>query len=92
MSPYWLGRAPPDLSQQSSLHPHHQAQLQRFLAQVQRWGGWGRFQELLHCVHVVAAKHSVSLAAVAHRWVMDQPAVSSVVVTKSERGTLQSAL
>lgn len=43
-------------------------------------GGWNAFQNLLHAVKRVADHHQVSIAAVASRWVLQQPAVAAVIV------------
>jgi len=43
-------------------------------------GGWTAFQELLRAVHDVAERHGVSMANVACRWVLEQPAVAAVIV------------
>ncbi len=43
-------------------------------------GGWSVFQEILGAVADVARRHGVSMANVATRWVLDQPAVGGVIV------------
>jgi len=47
---------------------------------IDEFGGWGRFQEMLAALGEVAARHGVSIGAVAIRWVLDQPGVSGVIV------------
>lgn len=49
----------------------------RFLDQA---GGWGALQTLLSAVKKIADKHGVSVANVATRWVLEQPAVGAVIV------------
>ena len=49
----------------------------RFIA---AFGGWQAFQILLRLLEDIARKHGVSVANVATRWVLDQPAVSAVIV------------
>lgn len=51
------------------------------------WGGWELFQTLLATLRRIADRHtqnpnfeSVSIANVATRWVLDQPAVGAVIV------------
>lgn len=44
------------------------------------WGTWDEFQLLLRTLTMVAKKHAVSVSNVATRWVLQQPAVSSVIV------------
>ena len=51
------------------------------------WGGWELFQELLAVLRMIADRHSVdgdtvSIANVATRWILDQPAVGAVIVGK----------
>jgi aryl-alcohol dehydrogenase-like predicted oxidoreductase/enamine deaminase RidA (YjgF/YER057c/UK114 family) len=43
-------------------------------------GGWTALQAVLQAAAAVAAKHGVSLANVATRWVLEQPAVGAVIV------------
>ena len=47
---------------------------------IDEFGGWDRFQELLAALGAVAARHGVTIGAVALRWVLDQPGVSGVIV------------
>ncbi|MEC9445772.1 MAG: aldo/keto reductase, partial [Chloroflexota bacterium] len=44
------------------------------------WGGWNLFQELLLTLKVVADRHSVSIADVAMRYIVDRPAVAGVII------------
>ncbi len=50
---------------------------QRFIAQM---GGWAALQGVLRAAQRIARKHAVSIANVATRWVLDQPAVAAVIV------------
>jgi aryl-alcohol dehydrogenase-like predicted oxidoreductase/enamine deaminase RidA (YjgF/YER057c/UK114 family) len=43
-------------------------------------GGWGAFQELLRTLAGVAATHDVSIANVAARYILQQPAVAGVII------------
>lgn len=43
-------------------------------------GGWSWFQRLLTTLHGVASKHGVSIANVASRWVLEQPAVEAIIL------------
>ena len=47
---------------------------------VDEFGGWDRFQHLLATLDRVAGRHGVGIGAVAMRWVLDQPAVSGVIL------------
>jgi aryl-alcohol dehydrogenase-like predicted oxidoreductase/enamine deaminase RidA (YjgF/YER057c/UK114 family) len=70
----WLDRAAPGAEELTtwSLMKYH-----RF---VQAAGGWTGFQELLRAIRDVADRHGVSMANVACRWVLEQPAVAAVIV------------
>ena len=69
----WLGRAAPrgDGSTWSRM---------KYMRFVRAAGGWDRLQDLLRVVGRVADRLGVSMANVACRYVLDQPAVASVVV------------
>ena len=43
-------------------------------------GGWERYQTVLEAAARVAERHGVSIANVAIRWVLEQPAVGAVIV------------
>jgi enamine deaminase RidA (YjgF/YER057c/UK114 family) len=49
----------------------------RFVAQI---GGWRELQGILEALAKVARKHNVSIANVATRWVLEQPAVGAIIV------------
>lgn len=44
------------------------------------WGDWELFQTLLKTLHVIADRHSVSIANVATRWVLDHAFVGAVII------------
>ncbi len=70
----WLGRPEPassDISDWSKM------KYKRFVDQI---GGWVALQGLLEALAAVARRHGVSIANVATRWVLDQPAVAAIVV------------
>lgn len=50
---------------------------QRFIHAI---GGWGALQQVLAAAREVARRHGVSVANVATRWVLEQPAVAAVIV------------
>ena len=52
----------------------------KYLRFIRTAGGWDRFQKLLSTLSFVAGKHGVSVANVAVKWVLDQPAVAAVLV------------
>ena len=49
------------------------------------WGDWSLFQELLVVLRSIGDRHGgVSIANVATRWVLDQPAVGAVIIGRCE--------
>ena len=56
------------------------ASLGKYKQMVDAWGGWGLFQELLAALKGIAAKHGVSIANVAVRYVLDRPSVGGVII------------
>ena len=75
LSERWLGAAEPapsgDISDWSKM------KYRRFINAV---GGWAALQGVLRAAHGVALRHGVSIANVAARWVLEQPAVAAVIV------------
>ncbi len=74
LSERWVGApepAMPDIADWSKM------KYKRFIAAI---GGWQNLQTILGAAHHVAKKHGVSIANVATRWVLDQPAVAAVIV------------
>ncbi|SMX36831.1 aldo/keto reductase [Maliponia aquimaris] len=47
---------------------------------IDEFGPWAHFQTLLLTLQDIGAKHGVSLAAVATRWVLDRPGVAAAIV------------
>ena len=43
-------------------------------------GGWDKFQNLLRAMKQIADRHGVSMANVATRYILDQPAVGAVII------------
>ena len=72
LSERWLGRSEP-----SDIPDWSKMKYKRF---IDRAGGWVLFQNLLGALAEVAGRHRVSIANVATRWVLDHPAVGSVIV------------
>jgi len=49
------------------------------------WGDWTLFQELLTVLRAIGDRHGgVSIANVATRWVLEQPAVGAVIIGEHE--------
>jgi aryl-alcohol dehydrogenase-like predicted oxidoreductase/enamine deaminase RidA (YjgF/YER057c/UK114 family) len=68
----WVGAAEPDEVADWSKMKYH-----RFIRAI---GGWGALQQVLGAARQVADRHGVSVANVATRWVLEQPAVAAVIV------------
>ena len=74
LSEKFLGRPEP-------LRGHlNTASLQKYKNMVNAWGGWSLFQELLRTLDEIARKHSVSIANVATRYILDRPQVAGVII------------
>ncbi|HYX20176.1 MAG TPA: aldo/keto reductase [Thermoanaerobaculia bacterium] len=74
LSDRWLGKPEPDWERQGTWS---QMKYGRFLRVA---GGWEALQRVLRAAHAVARRHGVSIANVAGRWVLEQPAVAGVIV------------
>ena len=70
----WLGAREPDLAAERTWS---EMKYGRF---VRAAGGWAVLQRLLRVVHAVADRHRVSMANVACRYILDEPAVAGVIV------------
>ena len=74
MSERYLGKPEP------SLYELDTASLRKYKRMIDAWGGWKLFQELLSTLHQIAEKHSVSIANIATRYILDRPAVAGVII------------
>ncbi|CAN8102217.1 unnamed protein product [Discula destructiva] len=54
--------------------------LRKYLRFIHAAGGWESFQMVLEALDQVAKKHSVPIAAVATRWVLEIPSVKAVII------------
>lgn len=72
MSERWLGAPDPGASSDWS-----KMKYRRFIEAV---GGWEALQAVLQAASQIATRHGVSIANVATRWVLEQPAVAAVIV------------
>lgn len=54
--------------------------LMKYARFVKAAGGWESLQRLLHATHAIARKHGVSMANVACRAILDEPAVAGVII------------
>jgi aryl-alcohol dehydrogenase-like predicted oxidoreductase/enamine deaminase RidA (YjgF/YER057c/UK114 family) len=74
LSDRWVGApepAAPDIADWSKM------KYKRFVDAI---GGWAVLQNILGAVAQVARRHGVSIANVATRWVLEQPAVAAIIV------------
>lgn len=70
----WLGAPEPELEE---LETWSQMKYYRFVREA---GGWDRLQHLLEALDRVAKRHGASMANVACRAILEQPAVGGVIV------------
>jgi aryl-alcohol dehydrogenase-like predicted oxidoreductase/enamine deaminase RidA (YjgF/YER057c/UK114 family) len=70
----WLAQPEPDWD---ALETWSQMKYGRFIREA---GGWAALQDLLKVVHQVAKRYDVSMANVACRYILDQPAVGGIIV------------
>jgi enamine deaminase RidA (YjgF/YER057c/UK114 family) len=68
----WVGAPEP-----TSIEDWSKSKYKRFIDAI---GGWDALQSILTTVAGIARKHGVSVANVATRWVLEQPAVAAVIV------------
>jgi aryl-alcohol dehydrogenase-like predicted oxidoreductase/enamine deaminase RidA (YjgF/YER057c/UK114 family) len=74
LSERWLGAAEPDAG---AIGDWSKMKYRRF---IEAAGGWAVLQSLLRALDGIARRHGVSIANVAARWVLEQPAVAAVIV------------
>lgn len=68
----WLGAPEP-----ASVGDWSKMKYRRFIDAI---GGWAALQAVLRAADRIASKHGVSIANVATRWVLEQPAVAAAIV------------
>ncbi len=73
LSDRWLGKPEPT----ADLATWSQMKYKRFIDEA---GGWSKLQHLLEATNTVAQKHGVSIANVASRYMLEQPAVGGVII------------
>ncbi|MEM6695905.1 MAG: aldo/keto reductase, partial [Pseudomonadota bacterium] len=69
----WLGAEDPGFSFENR-------SLVKYRLIIDEFGPWSRFQALLSALKAIGDKHSVALASVATRWVLDQRQVAGAIV------------
>lgn len=70
----WLGKPEPDMNE---LNTWSQMKYKRFIDVA---GGWKIFQDLLHTIDNIARKRRASLANIACRYILDEPAVGGIII------------
>ena len=70
----WLGKPEP---KQEELQTWSQMKYKRFIDAA---GGWEPYQHVLKTVRTVADKHKASIANIATRYILENPAVAAVIV------------
>jgi aryl-alcohol dehydrogenase-like predicted oxidoreductase len=76
LSERWLGVTDP-LAQSTTLENRS---LIKYRLIIEEIGGWALFQSLLETLAAIGARHGVGIAAVASRWVLEQPRVAAVII------------
>jgi len=74
LSDRWVGKPEPAAGE---INDWSKMKYKRFVDAI---GGWAVLQGILAALARVARKHAVSVANVATRWVLEQPAVAAVIV------------
>ena len=72
LSEKWLGQTEPD-----QISDWSKMKYKRFIDSA---GGWDTYQAVLRAASEIAKKHRVSIANVATRWVLENPAVAGVII------------
>jgi aryl-alcohol dehydrogenase-like predicted oxidoreductase/enamine deaminase RidA (YjgF/YER057c/UK114 family) len=70
----WLDRPEPDTE---ALSTWSQMKYKRYIDEA---GGWAPFQRLLTVLRQMADRHEVSMANIASRFILEQPAVGAVII------------
>ncbi len=70
----WVGKPEPSAA---DIPDWSKSKYRRFIDAI---GGWAAVQAILQAASAIARKHAVSVANVATRWVLEQPAVAAVIV------------
>ncbi len=84
----WLGAPEP-----AQVGDWSKMKYKRFIDTI---GGWTCFQTLMTCLSTIAMRHNVTIANVATRWMLANPAIGAVIVgarlTQNEHRTSNSAV
>ncbi len=83
LSARWLGQREP-------VEPLPNRSLTKYKLIIDEFGSWDLFQELLATLASVAKRHDASIAAIASRYVLEQPSVGAVIIGARSRAHLAS--
>ena len=67
-------------TQQPSVTDLDTLSLRKYKKMIDTWGGWGLFQELLSTLDEIAQKHTVNIANVATRYILEKPSVAGAII------------
>jgi aryl-alcohol dehydrogenase-like predicted oxidoreductase/enamine deaminase RidA (YjgF/YER057c/UK114 family) len=70
----WLGKPKPATDELSTWSQ------MKYMRYIDTAGGWAPFQQLLSAVKATADRHGVSMANIASRYILEQPAVGAVII------------
>jgi aryl-alcohol dehydrogenase-like predicted oxidoreductase/enamine deaminase RidA (YjgF/YER057c/UK114 family) len=70
----WLGKPEPNMD---GLETWSEMKYKRFIDTA---GGWRLFQDVLQTIKDIAVKHSVSIANIACRYILEEPAVAGIII------------
>jgi aryl-alcohol dehydrogenase-like predicted oxidoreductase len=62
------------------------ASQQKYKRLIDAWGGWELFQQLLQVLNQISQKHQVTIANVAVRSILEQPAVAGAIIGMQVEG------
>lgn len=85
LSDNWLGRREP-------VPPLENRSQVKYKLMIDEFGGWDLFQGLLRTLRRIAERHSVDIATVASRAILDRPQVAAVIIGARNLSHLQSNL
>ena len=74
LSEKWIDQPEPSIAKLSTWS---EMKYKRFINVT---GGWGKFQQLLKTVQEIAKKHGISIANIAIKYMLEQPAVGGVII------------
>lgn len=70
----YLGKSEPSSAQLVTVS------LRKYKTMIDNWGGWTLFQRLLETLQTISVKRGVSIANIAVRYILDQPAVAGSII------------